>query len=220
MIAARLLLLLGLLVAPLAAEAQSGVGIPCVGMLRLGAPTDPADHSSVGAFLTGLQEAGYAQGKDVHVERRYAHGDLSRLPALARELAALQVAAIVTSNPYTTRAAREASNTVPIIVALDYETDPVASGWIASLARPSGTSRAFFSSSRDEWEAARALDSRVATTSQHHTPHHFPMLAGPPLVGTRSSTSASRACLAGAVPEQERSSWGRWVAADRQASLC
>ena len=68
-----------------------------------------------------------------NVESRYAHGDLSRLPALARELAALQVAAIVTSNPYTTRAAREASNTVPIIVALDYETDPVASGWIASL---------------------------------------------------------------------------------------
>jgi putative ABC transport system substrate-binding protein len=98
----------------------------------------------VGAFLTGLQEAGYAQGKDVHVESRYAHGDLNRLPALARELAALQVAAIVTSNPYTTRAAREASSTVPIIVALDYETDPVASGWIASIARPGGNLTGFF----------------------------------------------------------------------------
>jgi putative ABC transport system substrate-binding protein len=144
MIAALPLVLLALLVAPLAAQAQSGVGIPRVGLLRLGAPTDPADHSSVGAFLTGLQEAGYAQGKDVHVESRYAHGDLSRLPALARELAALQVAAIVTSNPYTTRAAREASSTVPIIVALDYETDPVASGWIASIARPGGNLTGFF----------------------------------------------------------------------------
>jgi putative ABC transport system substrate-binding protein len=135
---AALALVLALFAAPLAAEAQSGVGIPRVGLLRPGAPTDPADSSSVGAFLTGLQEAGYAQGKNVRVESRYAHGDLSRLPALARELAALQVAAIVTSNPYATRAAREASSTVPIIVALDYETDPVASGWIASIARPGG----------------------------------------------------------------------------------
>ena len=94
--------------------------------------------------MTGLQEAGYAQGKNVHVETRYAHGELSRLPALARELAALQVAAIVTSNPYATRAAREASNTVPIIVALDYETDPVASGWITSIARPGGNLTGFF----------------------------------------------------------------------------
>jgi putative ABC transport system substrate-binding protein len=144
MTAARLLVFLVLLAAPLAAEAQSGVGIPRVGLLRPGAPTDPADRSSVGAFLTGLQEAGYAQGKNVHVESRYAHGDLGRFPALARELAALKVAAIVTSNPYATRAAREASSTVPIIVALDYETDPVASGWIASLAQPGGNLTGFF----------------------------------------------------------------------------
>ncbi len=94
--------------------------------------------------MTWLQEAGYALGKNVHVESRYAHREPSRLPALARELAALQVAAIVTSNPYATRAAREASNTVPIIVALDYETDPVASGWITSIARPGGNLTGFF----------------------------------------------------------------------------
>ena len=73
-----------------------------------------------------------------------SHGTGDRLPALARELAALQVAAIVTSNPYATRAAREASNTVPIIVALDYETDPVASGWITSIARPGGNLTGIF----------------------------------------------------------------------------
>jgi putative tryptophan/tyrosine transport system substrate-binding protein len=133
-----LLLLLAMCVAPLAAEAQSAGGIPRVGLLRPGAPTDAADRSSIGAFLMGLQEAGYAQGKNVHLESRYAHADLGRFPALARELVALKVAAIVTSNPYATRAAREASSTVPIIVALDYETDPVASGWIASLAQPGG----------------------------------------------------------------------------------
>src|SRR5258705_7878542 len=78
MTAARLLVFLVSLSAPLAAEAQSAIGIPRVGLLRPGAPTDPADRSSVGAFLTGLQEADYAQGRNVHVESRYAHGDLGR----------------------------------------------------------------------------------------------------------------------------------------------
>src|SRR5688572_13486601 len=64
-----------------------------------------------GAFLMGLQEAGYAQGRNVLLESRYAHADLGRFPALARELVELKVAAIVTSNPYATRAAREASGT-------------------------------------------------------------------------------------------------------------
>ena len=144
MAAVRLLVLLALVVAPLAAEAQSAVGIPRIGLLRPGAPTDPADRSNVGAFLAGLQEAGYAQGKTVQVESRYAHGDLGRFLVLARELAALQVVALVTSNPYATRAAREASSTVPIIVALDYETDPVVNGWIASLAQPGGNLTGFF----------------------------------------------------------------------------
>ena len=51
---------------------------------------------------------------------------------------------MVTSNPYATRAAREASSSVPIVVALDYETDPIASGWIASIARPGGNLTGFF----------------------------------------------------------------------------
>jgi putative ABC transport system substrate-binding protein len=57
---------------------------------------------------------------------------------IARELVALPADVLVTSNPYATQAAREASHIVPIVVALDYETDPVARGWIASIARPGG----------------------------------------------------------------------------------
>ena len=128
----------GLLAAPLAAGAQQAVAIPKIGLLRPGAPSDPADQASVGALLEGLQDAGYEFGKNVRVEARYGHGKLDRLPALARELVALQADVIVTSNPYATRAIREASSTIPIVVALDYETDPVASGWITSLARPGG----------------------------------------------------------------------------------
>ena len=133
----------GLLAAPLAA-AELAAGVRRIGLLRPGVPTDLADRASVGAFLTGLREAGYVHPNDVRVEIRYAHGQFDRLPALARELAALQVDAMVTSNPYATRAAREASSSVPIVVALDYETDPVASGWIASIARPGGNLTGFF----------------------------------------------------------------------------
>jgi putative ABC transport system substrate-binding protein len=126
----------GLLVAARSACAQSAVGIPQIGLLRPDAPTNPVDRAIVNAFLAGLQEAGYEHGKNVRIEIRYAQGKLDRLPTVARELAALPLTAIVTANPYSTRAAREATSTIPIVVALDYETDPVASGWIASLARP------------------------------------------------------------------------------------
>jgi len=134
----------GVFAAPLAAEAEQTAGVRQIGLLRPGGPTDPADRASVGAFLTGLREAGYVHPTDVRVEIRYAHGKCDRLPPLARELAALQVDAMVTSNPYATRAAREASSSMPLVVAPDYETDPLASGWIASLARPGGNLTGFF----------------------------------------------------------------------------
>lgn len=137
-------LALGLLVAARSAGAQSTAGIPQIGLLRPDAPANPVDRAIVDAFLAGLQEAGYEHGKTVRVEIRYAQGQLDRLPAVARELAALPVTAIVTSNPYSTRAARAATSTIPIVVALDYETDPVASGWIASAARPGGNLTGLF----------------------------------------------------------------------------
>lgn len=135
---------MGLLLAPRSADAQLAVGIPQIGLLRPDVPTNPVDRAIVDAFLTGLQEAGYEHGRNLRVEVRYAQGTLDRLPAIARELAALPVTAIVTANPYSTRAVREATSTIPIVVALDYETDPVASGWIASVARPGGNLTGLF----------------------------------------------------------------------------
>jgi hypothetical protein len=137
-------LALGLLVATRSARAQSAAGIPEVGLLRPDTPANPVDRAIVDAFMAGLQEAGYEHGKNVRVELRYAQGKLDRLPIMARELAALPVTAIVTANPYATRAAREATSTIPIVVALDYETDPVSSGWIASIARPGGNLTGLF----------------------------------------------------------------------------
>jgi putative ABC transport system substrate-binding protein len=135
---------LGLLVGTRNASAQLAVAIPQIGLLRPNAPGNPVERAIVDAFQAGLREADYEPGKNIRVEIRYAEGKLDRLPAIARELAALPLMAIVTANPYSTRAVREATRTIPIVVALDYETDPVASGWIASLSRPGGNLTGLF----------------------------------------------------------------------------
>jgi ABC-type uncharacterized transport system substrate-binding protein len=135
---------LGLLLGARGACAQSTIGVPQIGLLRNEGPTNPVARAMVDAFLAGLVEAGYENGKTVRVEARYAQGSLDRLPAAARELAVLPLAAIVTANPYATRAVRDATRTIPIVVALDYETDPVAAGWITSIAHPGGNLTGLF----------------------------------------------------------------------------
>lgn len=126
------------------AGGQTASGIPQVGLLRTNSPDNPVDRAIVEGFLTGLQQAGYERGRNIRVEVRYTQGEVGGLPAAARELAALPLAAIVTANPYATRAVRAATTTIPTVVALDYETDPVASGWITSLARPGGNLTGLF----------------------------------------------------------------------------
>ena len=74
--------------------------------------------------------------KNIILEFRYAEGKVDRLPALATELARLNVAVIVTAGPIPSRAAKQASNVIPIVMVQD--PDPVANGFVASLARPGG----------------------------------------------------------------------------------
>src|SRR5262245_21464711 len=88
------------------------------------------------AFLQGLRDLGYLEGKNIVIEWRSAEGKLDRLPALAAELVRLKVDVIVTAGPADTRAAKEATSTIPIVMTFD--NDPVANGFVASLARPRG----------------------------------------------------------------------------------
>jgi putative ABC transport system substrate-binding protein len=88
------------------------------------------------AFRQGLRELGYVEGKNIVIEWRSAEQKFDRLPALAAELVRLKVDIIVTSGPIPTRAAKEATSTIPIVMAQD--PDPVANGFVASLARPGG----------------------------------------------------------------------------------
>ena len=95
--------------------------------------TSPARRE---AFQQGLRELGYVEGKNIVIEWRYAGGKFDRLPALAAELARLKVDVIVTGGPQATYPAKQATSTIPIVMALD--PDPVGNGFVVSLARPGG----------------------------------------------------------------------------------
>ena len=126
-------LALGLLAAPLAAEAQQAAKVARIGYLTPNIAANP--HLSE-AFGQGLRDLGYVEGRNVVIEYRSAEGKFERLPALAAELVALKVDVIVAPNTVAALAAKQATRTVPIVFAV--AADPVTSGLVTSLARPGG----------------------------------------------------------------------------------
>src|SRR2546425_4415847 len=118
----------------LVAEAQAP-NVPRVGVLSPGKPPPDDAFRQREHFEAGLRELGWTAGSNIVVDYRYADGNLDRLPALAAELVRIPVNVIV-ARGLTIRAAREATATIPIVMAAD--PDPVRSGFVASLARPGG----------------------------------------------------------------------------------
>ena len=90
----------------------------------------------VEAFRSGLRDLGYVEGRNITIEFRWAEGQYSRLADLAAELVRLKVDLLVTHGTPGTLAAKQATTTIPIVMALS--GDPVAAGLVASLARPGG----------------------------------------------------------------------------------
>src|SRR6266568_7444917 len=126
-------LILSLLAAPLAAEAQLPRAIPRIAYLAL-AP-GPCTASCEG-FVQGLRELGYVEGQNLLIEYRWSAGNVERLQEHAAELVRLGVHVIVTGGPVATRAAQDMTRTIPIVMASDF--DPVGDGFVASLGRPGG----------------------------------------------------------------------------------
>ena len=124
----------GALVAPLASFGQQQAKIFRIGFLHPSSAT--LSTSRVVALRSGLRDYGYVEGKNLAIEFRWADGNYERLPELAAELVRVNVDVIVTSGTPSTRAAKEATTTLPIVMTVT--GDAVGSGLIASLARPGG----------------------------------------------------------------------------------
>ena len=112
------------------ADAQQPKKVPRIGYLTGASLSAAAPRTE--AFRQGLRELGYVEGKNIVVEYRYAEGKLDRQSELAAELVRLKIDALVTAGPTVTRAAKEATGTIPIVMAFD--TDPVGNGFVASAA--------------------------------------------------------------------------------------
>jgi putative tryptophan/tyrosine transport system substrate-binding protein len=124
------------LAAPVTSFSQARLGkIPRIGYLQ---PVVPQNNSSplLEDFRQGLRDLGYVEGKNIQLEIRWGEGRLERMPALAAELVRMKVDVIVAVSSPSVRAAKEATQTIPIVMPLS--SDPVGDGLVASLARPGG----------------------------------------------------------------------------------
>jgi putative tryptophan/tyrosine transport system substrate-binding protein len=128
--------ILALLATPLVAGAQQTGKVFRIGILGNVPVTSPEGARLWGAFIQGLRELGYVEGRNITIEHRYSEGQYGRLPDLAADLVRLNVDVIVapaTQNPVV---AKQATRTIPIV--MTGAGDPVGSGLVASLARPGG----------------------------------------------------------------------------------
>ncbi len=154
---------LGLLAAPLPAEAQQAGKVYRVGFLRFGT-VGPTTSPPYMALQLGLRELGYVEGQNLVFEYRSAERNSERRPKLAAELVRLNVDVIVTFGARgLIRAAQGATRTIPIVI-VGFRVDPVKAGYIMSLARPGGniTGITNFESALD----GKRLELRIEAPSQ------------------------------------------------------
>ena len=126
----------GLLVAHRPSLGQTRGKIPRVGFLWFGSVSDPSSQRYRSAFRQRLAVLGYVEGKNILIEERWAEGNADRLGELARELVTNQVDIIVAPAVTASRAARQATRTIPIVML--HAGDPIGAGLISNLARPGG----------------------------------------------------------------------------------
>ena len=121
---------------PLAARAQQSDRMPRIGVLIAYAKDDPEVDMRLAAFRAGLAKRGWAEGRNVQIDYRFAAGSSDQYPAFAKELIALRPDVILAHTTPVTAALRQETHTVPIVFV--NVSDPIGSGFIANLARPGG----------------------------------------------------------------------------------
>jgi putative ABC transport system substrate-binding protein len=132
-----LILGLGALAAPLASLGQQQGKVRRIGFLAVRSrPTPSNPEVYYDAFVQGMRDLGYVEGKNLVIEWRFADGKFERLPGLASELVLMKLEVIVTHTTPSTEALQRATSTIPIV--MTSIADPVSSGFAASLARPGG----------------------------------------------------------------------------------
>src|SRR4029077_13026120 len=126
---------------PLAARAQQSERMRRIGMLLPAITNDDAFQDRIGSVLQGLQEAGWSIGRNVRIETRWASNNPTEIRRHAAELAALAPDVVVAFAASTVGAMLQATRTVPIV--FPGVADPVAAGFVDSLARPGGNATGF-----------------------------------------------------------------------------
>jgi putative ABC transport system substrate-binding protein len=126
---------------PLAARAQQGERMRRIGVLMSLAETDPEAQARVAAFRKGLQTLGWAEGRNVRIDIRWAASDAALMQRFAKELIALQPDLILSHNTPTTASLLQQTRTIPIVFVI--VSDPVGSGFVASFPRPGGNITGF-----------------------------------------------------------------------------
>ena len=140
-------------------QAQPPATVHQVGILVSYAADDPSGLEMIEALREGLRAHGYVDGQNLIIEPRFAAAQAERLPDLAAELIRVPVDVLVTDKHAATIAAKQATATIPIVIA-DH-ADPVGTGLVASLARPGGNVTGH--TSLAQGLAANRLASRLAT---------------------------------------------------------
>jgi putative tryptophan/tyrosine transport system substrate-binding protein len=165
-----------------AVGAQPAGKVPRIGWLVTGSPT--THGISLEAFRKGLQTRGYQEGRDIHIEYRWAEGNVDRLPDIAAELVRLKVDVIVAGGSVGAMAAKNATRTIPIVIA--GVGDPVEQGLVSNLARPGGNITGFGAApsgaiSEKQLEILREIAPRI---------QHVAVLLGPIGPGIQHSWDA------------------------------
>jgi putative ABC transport system substrate-binding protein len=164
---------------PLAARAQQSSPTRRIGMLSGTSETDPQTKAGVAAFAKALQELGWTDGRNIRIDYRWGASDVDRIQAFAKELVGLQPDLIVASTTPVVAAVARETRTIPIVFVV--VSDPVGSGFVASLPRPGGNITGFINieaSLSGKWiEMLKDIVPRAARAALMFNPETAPYFA-------------------------------------------